>query len=126
MKYYHGTTTENAFKILKQGFKKSYGRFGNGVYLTSNLEYASSFSTNNGKIIECDFSGKVAIIDYYLLNDIFPNANINIEEEEGYTELSFHINDMGYDGVLIVYDQENDNELVVYNTKCIQFIKIKN
>lgn len=122
-KFYHGTSKENAQKILDTDFKTNYGRFGHGVYLTSNKLFATGYARKDGVVIECDCVGSILPIDYYSINEIFPNANVNVEEEEGYTGLELEVKKQGYDGALIIYD-ENDDELVVYNTNCLKNIKI--
>ena len=59
------------------------------------------------------------------LNNLFPCANISIEEEEGYPPLKDYILNMGYDGVKIIYDKEtNDDEIVIYNPRWIQSMTI--
>lgn len=124
-KYYHGTSKECAKQILSKGFKTSYGRFGDGVYLTSNKLNAESFTRGIKKIIECEFLGDMAIINYQELNNLFPCANISIEEEEGYPPLKDYILNMGYDGAKIIYDKEtNDDEIVIYNPRRIQSMSI--
>ena len=121
-KFYHGTSRENAQKILDTGFKTNYGRFGHGAYLTSNKLFATGYARKDGVVIECDCIGSILPIDYYSINKIFPNANVNVEEEEGYTDLEKEVRNMGYDGALIIYD-ENDDELVVYDTNCLKNFK---
>ena len=122
-KFYHGTSKENAQVILEKGFKTSYGRFGHGVYLTSHKLFATGFTRGTGQVIQCDCVGNIMTIEYHSINEIFPNANISIEEEEGYTGLESEVKAMGYDGALIKYD-DNDDELVIYNTKCLKNIVI--
>jgi hypothetical protein len=72
MKTYHGTDSKNLYSILKQGFdlKKSginFGStFGNGIYTTPNIPYASTYITNNNselyQLIICEVDCLSSII----------------------------------------------------------------
>lgn len=115
MVYYHGTNKDNKKNILKNGFIPSYGRFGVGVYFSSNLEEAKNFGSEVCKAIIPKESIKE--IYYPTLISIYPD--LAIDEEEGVPALREYILSLGYLAVAIEY-VTGEVELSVYDTNIIE------
>lgn len=117
MIYFHGTNKENKELIRKEGFKASYGRFGQGVYFTSDMKEAKGFGC---EVIEVTVpKDQVTEIYYPSLKDIYPH--LSIEEEEGVTGLRDYVISFGYSAVEIEY-VTGEKELCVYDSNIIKII----
>ena len=76
---YHGTTIDNANSILELGYfdsnkKKDEGwgqTYGQGVYLTPNLQTAITYAGTEGIVIQLD----IEVRPHYLSRDFSPNNN---------------------------------------------------
>lgn len=112
--YYHGTSKPNATRIAREGFNTSYGRFGYGAYFTSSRKDAMMYGDS---IIEVSIDKEKILEIYYPdLKSLYPY--LQIEEEEGVTELEQYIRSMDYVAVELEYEN-GDKELCVYETNII-------
>lgn len=100
MLLYHGTNKKR-LEVLKP----SYGRFGTGVYLSKDIEYSFRY----GKLVALvDYQKTIRRIEYESLIKYAPN--LNIEEEEGLTNIRDFIED---EAIEIVY-KDGTSEVVIY------------
>ena len=76
IKLYHGTSSQNALSIMKNGFNfekagQNWGKtYGKGIYFTPNYETARFYATEDGIIL----SFNIEIEPYYLTKFISPNS----------------------------------------------------
>jgi len=118
---YHGTSTESANKIIKNGFNSNYGRFGTGIYLSEDIEECLRFGQT---LIKTSISGdKILVIDYIKLADIY--SDLDIEEEEGCPEFKEYAINLGYKGIKIVYD-DGSSEVCIYDNSIVKSNKLYN
>ena len=83
MLLYHGTSSENAISILKNGFNfdkigSNYGTtYGKGIYFSPNYETARFYANQNthGTVLSFNLN----IIPFYLIRDISPNSKKKIK-----------------------------------------------
>lgn len=114
MNVFHGTSKKNIKGIMGFGFKKSYGRFGKGIYFTSNLSEALKF----GDVIlniSLDMSN-ILTLEYLDLKNTYPY--LQTDEEEGVTELEILVRQKQYAGVRIIYPDKTD-EICIYEQEVI-------
>lgn len=106
---YHGTKSDVKRKILKQGFIKSFGEYGNGIYFATTKEFAHEYGD---KIIE------VFIDDEYITTltqeDI---CNIGITNDiENYA----YKNNIS---AIMIAHNKNQIEVCVYGDWIIEILK---
>ena len=83
MLLYHGTSSENAISILKNGFDfekagSNYGTtYGKGIYFSPNYETAQFYANENSNGMVLSFD--IKIIPFYLTRDISPNSKKKIK-----------------------------------------------
>jgi hypothetical protein len=111
---YHGTSQENKEKILKDGFKTTYGEYGECVYLAVNKDLAYDYGD---EIIE------VFVDDEYIVE--FDEAEVDTNYGHvGLEEVAFK-ND--YKAVQINYSKIKSDkdyaEVCVYNTSIIEILE---
>lgn len=119
LRFFHGTDKTNVRKIKELGIEPSYGRFGTCIYSSSNLSEAIKFGDVVFQI-EVDMS-KIKEVKYRSLKDIYPW--LNIDEEEGVTEIEDYVKKLGFSGIRVIYNDGTD-ELCVYDKNSIQFINL--
>lgn len=114
-------TSENSIKcILKEGFRISNepGRFGRGVYFSSNEKYTFSKEPYISAIINTD----ILSLWHSDICNMFESENIEPEEGGSYS-LEKYAKENGYKAVEIKYITEV-SELVVYDTNVIKIANI--
>lgn len=130
---YHGSNIEDIKEVLRD---KSVGYFGEGFYLTSNLDFAkksgrfihlfkaplSNYAEvsvfNNYKHIMFDKDSKRA-------NMIAGGHKKWVLDEVEYNKMFCSIlRSMGYGGIRLHMDRNKDNEIIVFNTRALEMVTI--
>ncbi|MDF2879976.1 MAG: Poly(ADP-ribose) polymerase catalytic domain [Clostridiaceae bacterium] len=114
--WFHGTQYGNISKILKNGFKAGFGRFGTGIYFAKQVSLAKSFG--NFVITAKISPAEIKQIYYPTLKEMYPD--LAIEEEEGVSEIKDYILGLGFRAVEIAYIS-GETELCVYDSEIIEF-----
>lgn len=123
---YHGTSNQfNSFdlKFFNSGSGDG-GWLGHGIYLTNDYEYAESY----GDVLEC----KVNLNNPYVLTDyLYSSRPLKLANELGVSNaggVSNKLTQMGYDGVILKYKDDEKTwlgdfiELCVFNTSNITIL----
>ena len=83
---YHGTTSESALSILKNGFDFSKcgsnwgSTYGKGIYFTPNYDTAQVYAGDDGIVL----SFVLDVIPYYLEKDVSPSKKAKIKIPDSY------------------------------------------
>ena len=122
--FYHGTSAENASKIIKEGFKRGvdlpeetfrgggYGKMQSSISFAETPKEASIFSTltKNGEIIEAKLKDNAKVVSVNGIEDAI--------------ELEDYIDYLNKQKIDAVYIGGGEKELVVINPKALTSIKI--
>lgn len=108
---YHGTSQENKEKILNEGFKTTYGEYGECVYLAVDKDLAYDYGDE--------------IIEVFVDNEyIIELDEAEIDTNIGYVGLENIAFDNDYKAVQVNYSKirsdKNYSEICVYDTSIIE------
>ena len=127
---YHGTNNDFDdfdLKFFNSGSGDG-GWLGEGMYFTNDYDYAKSFADRDGVII----SAKITLNNPYILTEyaysINPTKLIRNLEVFNSNQVTSKLEKMGYDGVLLTYEEDNGDifyEVCVFNTSSIKIIDKK-
>lgn len=123
--FYHGTKNNfDKFNLSQFGLSDG-GWLGRGIYLTNDINYAESY----GNVLKC----KIDIKYPYILTDYTysrsPNKLMNNLGVPNSTGVTKKLIEMGYDSVLLIYDNsefgglDDFMEICVFDPSKIQIIK---
>jgi len=122
MKWYHGTSSLLAEKILNEGFRMNHyeGIWGCGVYLTNRVEEAKSYGES--VLVASVQDDLILHLDYHAdIPDIFPD--LSFDEEEACRLLREHAMELGYLAASMLY-RDGCRHLIVYDTSAFSVIDL--